>query len=248
MWSFGLSHPMSHTFAAHVWLNQTKENSKSRSKQRTQYRYPWAMFLRSGSPGDNGVNTNLKWIEFYFVFSANEHRLPQVPRKYHSKNECCEWFSKHMPNFKRLSDRYTLTNRIWRCFLLHFNSSVFTVHSKSNNVELHIAGGRIDSQRFVRGLLCPSCRSCCCVFTFWSPKRIWRRAFRLTFIRHRNIRCSPSKPVAFKDELWWWDPELVVCCGTLRLSSACIDPWSCLSIISYTESPWINRSSCKVRK
>lgn len=100
-------------------------------------------------------------------------------------------------------------------------------------------------------------------FTFWSPKRIWRRAFRLTFIRHKNIRCSPSKPVAFigdaDDELWWWwwwwrwcgccwwwwwDPELVACCGTLRLSSAWIDPWSCLSIISYTESPWINRSSC----
>lgn len=77
--------------------------------------------------------------------------------------------------------------------------------------------------------------------TFWSPNLICRRAFRLTFMRHKNIRCSPSK----LDIGEWWDPDPVVCCGILRLNSACIEPWSCLSMISYTESPWISRSSCE---
>lgn len=94
--------------------------------------------------------------------------------------------------------------------------------------------------------------------TFWSPNRIWRRAFRLTFIRQRNMRCSPSRSVAvgelcpgewwrwlwwFRWCWWWW-----LCswpCGTLLLSSDWIELWSCLSIISYTESPWMSRSSYK---
>lgn len=75
--------------------------------------------------------------------------------------------------------------------------------------------------------------------TFWSPKRICRRAFRLTFIRQRKIRSSPSR----LDIAWWCDADPVACCGTLRPSSAWIDPWSCLSMMSYTESPWISRSS-----
>lgn len=74
--------------------------------------------------------------------------------------------------------------------------------------------------------------------TFWSPNRICRRALRLTFMRHKNIRCSPSKVGGEA----WWDPD---CCGTLRPNSAWIDPWSCLSIISYTESPCISKSSYK---
>jgi len=62
--------------------------------------------------------------------------------------------------------------------------------------------------------------------TFWSPKRICRRAFLETFIRQRNIRSSSPGPVA------------------LRTSSVWIAWWSCLSMMSYTLSPCISKSSC----
>lgn len=74
-------------------------------------------------------------------------------------------------------------------------------------------------------------------------------------MRHRNMRCSPSITVVV-GELWpwcrwwwlrgcWW---LWCPCGTLLLSSDWIELWSCLSIISYTESPWMSRSSYKNQK
>lgn len=63
--------------------------------------------------------------------------------------------------------------------------------------------------------------------TFWSPNLICLLALRLTFMRHRNIRCSPSNIDC--GALWWC---ALLCWDTLRPNSACIEPWSCLSIIS----------------
>lgn len=78
-----------------------------------------------------------------------------------------------------------------------------------------------------------------CVFniiyiTFWSPNLIWRRAFLETFILHKNKRISSLWLVLFVPEVF-----------TGRPNSHWIAWWSCLSIISYTLSPWIRRSSCK---
>jgi len=69
--------------------------------------------------------------------------------------------------------------------------------------------------------------------TFWSPNRICLRAFLETFIRQRNSRVS--SPGGF------WGLEF------LR-SSAWTVPWSALSIMSYTESPWISRSSWNTQR
>lgn len=67
------------------------------------------------------------------------------------------------------------------------------------------------------------------VITFWSPNRICLRAFLETFIRHKNIRLHPWSSA----EVWLLD------------SSVCTAWWSCLSIMSYTLSPCMRRSSCK---
>lgn len=79
---------------------------------------------------------------------------------------------------------------------------------------------------------------------FWSPKRIWRRALRLTFIRHRNMRCSPSRLGTVVVAVLVLANRWPGCGGMFRLSSAWTAAWSCLSMISYTESPWMSRSSC----
>ena len=85
--------------------------------------------------------------------------------------------------------------------------------------------------------------------TFWSPKRICLRAFLETFILHRKILFSPgsvellgeSESPPLVAEL---EPELVLIWRPL-ISSDWIEAWSCLSMMAYTLSPWINKSSWK---
>lgn len=40
------------------------------------------------------------------------------------------------------------------------------------------------------------------ILTFWSPKRICRRALRLTFMRQRNMRCSPPDLRRLRYHCW----------------------------------------------
>lgn len=65
------------------------------------------------------------------------------------------------------------------------------------------------------------------ILTFWSPNLICLRAFLETFIRQRKSRLSSP-----------W-------VGALRTSSVWMAWWSCLSIMSYTLSPCISKSSWK---
>jgi len=77
--------------------------------------------------------------------------------------------------------------------------------------------------------------------TFWSPNRICRRALRDTFMRHRKRR--ESSPTAEGPGT----AEAAPAAGG-RLISLCTAWWSCLSMMSYTLSPWISRSSCYIQQ
>ena len=82
--------------------------------------------------------------------------------------------------------------------------------------------------------------------TFWSPNRICLRALRETFMRQRKMRASSAGVTTA------WGPAMFALLPAPlpggRPSSFWTFWWSCLSIISYTLSPWISKSSCENKK
>ena len=82
--------------------------------------------------------------------------------------------------------------------------------------------------------------------TFWSPNRICLRALRETFMRQRKMRASSAGVTTA------WGPAMFALLPPPlpggRPSSFWTFWWSCLSIISYTLSPWISKSSCENKK
>lgn len=138
---------------------------------------------------------------------------------------CVQIRQKSFEGLKSMCKRFKITYflSIWMNFMsiewIVVKTEVlpWTTHSRVSGIAtgVHVAKktGSLREQSGRNETKWPSTRT-----TFWSPNRIWRRAFRETFIRQRNIRVS-----GVTDELRE---------EGLRISSLWIAWWSCFSMMS----------------